>query len=84
MKWTIPHIASAVFWAVWVVNFVLPLPGDAGTILRVLGGVIMIVHAAEIIVFWKRINATGEPVPNAIRILLFGIFHARTLPEPSK
>ena len=82
MKWTIPHIASAIFWTVWVVNFVVPFPWGLEPIVRIIGGIILIVHVIEIIVFWKRIDATGAPVPNALRILLFGIFHARTLSKP--
>ena len=82
MKWDVPHVASIVFWIVWILSLFFPRFGFASLFINALGGLILLVHVAEIFIFWKRIDGTDEPVPNAVRVLLFGIFHARTLPEP--
>lgn len=82
MKWDVPHIASVVFWIVWIFSLLFPRFGLLSLFINALGGLILLVHVVEIFIFWKKIDSTAQPVPNAIRVLLFGIFHARTLPEP--
>ena len=81
MTWTPPHIISAIFWLIWAVGFFVLYPFGIGAVVRVLGGVLLIIHLVECAVFWKRIDAAGNPVQDVIRVLFFGIFHARTLPK---
>ena len=81
MRWSVPNILSALFWAAWLANFFLPFAGAWCPELRLLGFGLLAVHAIECLYFWKRLEATGKTGLNAVYTLLFGIFHIRTLPR---
>ncbi|MDX1580565.1 MAG: DUF1145 domain-containing protein [Alphaproteobacteria bacterium] len=77
-----PHVLSLIFWAVWLYNFFQPFAGLWGAGVYWLGLVILCVHVAEAVLFMDRIKqADGSRLYHIGMILLFGIFHGRTLPK---
>ena len=80
---SVPHVLSLIFWAFWIYNFFQPFTGAWGTGLYWIGLVILCVHVAEVVLFMGRIRqAGGSAFHHVVMILLFGVFHARTLPAP--
>ncbi len=76
------HFLSIVFWALFLINFLAPFAGIWGEWVLKIGFVLFAFHAVECIVFAKRIKAAdGSALHHIVMILIYGIFHGRTLPR---
>ena len=46
---------------------------------------IVAVHVLQLVLFWPRMRAAGGSMASQIaQVLVFGMFHVRTLPKPSR
>ena len=77
-----PRMIKSLLLCVWgwgIVCVLFPsLPyADVGTIVV---QAMLLVHILECFAFYKAVRDTGEPpLPHLLQILLFGVFHYRTL-----
>lgn len=77
------HFMSLIFWALFLVNLLAPFAGIWGQWVLIGGIGILTIHAVECVIFARRIKAAqGSAVHHIVMILLYGIFHGRTLPRP--
>lgn len=77
------HILSIIVWALFLVNLLAPFSGIWGEWVLRIGLAILAIHAVECVVFAKRIKAAGgNALHHIVMILLFGVFHVRSLPRP--
>ncbi|HCF6041788.1 TPA: DUF1145 domain-containing protein [Pseudomonas aeruginosa] len=70
--------ALATFWLVALVNLAYPL-GELHRPILLLSGVLVLVHAAEILLLNGRLKARPAPWLERLQVLLFGVLHLRSL-----
>ncbi len=70
--------ALAMFWLVALVNLAYPL-GELHRPILLLSGVLVLVHAAEILLLNGRLKARPAPWLERLQVLLFGVLHLRSL-----
>lgn len=77
--------ATLLFWLVVGANIVTPFPGAWHQGLLIAGIATALAHALECLVFSRRVQV--QPSNKALHyllILVYGYFHAVTLPDPGK
>lgn len=68
------------FWLLFIVNTLMPLPGNWGVGVMAVGSVIMALHLAELAVVYQRLALIGRAGRrDVIGVLLFGVLHWRPL-----
>ncbi len=70
--------ALAMFWLVALVNLAYPL-GELHRPILLLSGLLVLVHAAEILLLNGRLKARPAPWLERLQVLLFGVLHLRSL-----
>jgi uncharacterized protein YhhL (DUF1145 family) len=75
--------AKTVVGIVWIycaLAFLAPVPLAGAA--RIVFGLLVVTHVVECIVFLPRMRAAGGSLAHhVVQVMLFGVFHARTLPE---
>lgn len=66
--------ALAMFWLAAAVNLVYPF-GELHRPLLLLAGVLLLVHAGEVLLFGKRLKQRPQPWLERLQVLLFGVLH---------
>jgi len=82
---TIAKIVTLGFWVVFTVGLVIAIPNEtAATVINYTGYGLIVAHIIEVLVFSNRIKASDNPVLHGFQVLVFGFFHANTLPQPGQ
>jgi uncharacterized protein YhhL (DUF1145 family) len=64
------------FWVAFVVNLVMPFPGEWNTGVLYIGLGLLAVHFIEFILVFKKLKALGHTsVKDFVLVLLVGLFH---------
>lgn len=83
MNTTIPKLLTALAWAILLYNLFFPLNPPIGTWLTYGFWGLLAAHAVEIVIFQKRVLASGAPLLNSMLILVFGYFRVLELRTPT-
>lgn len=70
------------FWLAVLVNLFKPFGPPFAQGLWLAGGLIGLIHLAELLLFKARFQGRAHPGLDRLQVLLFGIFHLSTLPQP--
>jgi uncharacterized protein YhhL (DUF1145 family) len=77
-----PKVVVGILWVYCALSFFAPLP--LAGIGRLVFWVLLITHAVECAVFLPRMRAAGGSLAHHIaQVMLWGVFHGRTLPAAS-
>ena len=75
-------IAIVVLWLVSAASFFVAMPWMLNTIFYWLFIFLVVAHAIECAVFFKRVmKAEGNKFVHLVMVFVFGVVHAKTLPE---
>jgi putative membrane protein len=75
-------VLAALFWGVLLANLFDPFAQPFSQLLHVLGGLILLIHGTELLLFKSRLNGCPRPWRERAQVMLFGIFHVLGLPQP--
>lgn len=84
MFYTLNKLVLLVFYAVVLASFFVPLPLPPEVVhwARVIAGVLLVVHALEVAVFYRKVALYPGPVVVSIVLtLLFGFLHWKPLAD---
>ena len=73
-------LLTVAFWAVVAGNWLQPVAQPFADLLNFSGGFVLLLHILELRWFSARIKNTAAPFAARLQVLLFGVFHALTLP----
>jgi len=73
-------LLTVAFWAVVAGNWLQPVAQPFADLLNFAGGFVLLLHILELRWFSARIKNTAAPFSARLQVLLFGVFHALTLP----
>ncbi|MFV3305458.1 DUF1145 domain-containing protein [Pseudomonas sp. NY15181] len=76
-------LIALLFWLAVLANLFLSFAHPFGTLLNVAGVLILLVHIIEVVALRKRLSGRPHPRMDRLQILLFGVFHFATLPQPA-
>ena len=75
-------LLALVFWLGVLANLLQPFAEPFAQGLWLRGGIIAVVHLLEVALFNGRFQGRDSPWWDRLQVLLFGVFHALTLPPP--
>lgn len=79
---SITRIFLLVVWLLALAAVVMPATGTMFTVLRWLFWALIVAHAIECVLFLPRLRkAPGSLAGHLGNVMLFGVFHIRTLPR---
>lgn len=79
---TIGKALGALFWGVVLANLLAPFAQPFALLLYLAGAAMVLLHALELLAFKARWSTCPQPALQAGQIMMFGIFHLLSLPEP--
>ncbi|MGE7957656.1 DUF1145 domain-containing protein [Pseudomonas sp. NPDC089530] len=77
--WGLGKVLALLFWLLVLVNLVDPLVHPIHLLVNLTGGVLLLVHLLELLLFNGRLKGRAHPWRDRLQILLTGIFHLQTL-----
>lgn len=77
-------LVALLFWLAVLANLLHPFAHPFATLLKVAGGLILLIHILELLALGARLKGRSSPWLDRIQVLLFGIFHFLSLPAPAK
>jgi len=64
------------FWVAFLVNLVMPFPGDYNTGVLYIGLGLLVVHLLEFFIVFKRLKDVNRVTPkDFVLVMLVGLFH---------
>ncbi|WP_152221289.1 DUF1145 domain-containing protein [Pseudomonas sp. SCB32] len=76
-------LIALLFWLAVLANLILPFAHPFSTLLTTAGVLILLIHIIEILALRNRLLGRPRPGMDRLQILLFGVFHFATLPQPA-
>lgn len=73
---------AVLFWLVVLANLLDPFAQPFDLLLRLGGGLILLTHVLELLLFGARLKGRPRPWRDRLQVLLFGVFHLLALPQP--
>ncbi len=78
-------VITLLFWVAVGANYALGLPAPIGPALALAGPLIFAAHIVEVLVFFVKYRTASKAVmPDAVQILIFGVFHFKPIIDKSK
>ena len=77
--WGLGKLLTLGFWAVVLINLVIPAPQPFATIITLAGGLVLLTHLLEVVLFHGSVRGRAHPWRDRVKIVLFGIFHVQTI-----
>ncbi|WPC06386.1 DUF1145 domain-containing protein [Pseudomonas sp. MBLB4123] len=74
-------ILAALFWGAELANLLDPFVQPFALLLNLAGAAVLLIHAAELLLFQPRLSQCPRPWLERGQVMLFGIFHLLALPE---
>lgn len=71
--------AVAMFWLVALLNLLYPFGEPLQGWLLAGGGIMLLVHVGELLLFNRRLAARPLPWLERVQVLLFGVLHLQSL-----
>lgn len=76
-------VIALLFWLAVLANLIQPFAHPFGTLLNAAGALVLLIHIIETLVLRGRLRGRPRPGMDRLQILLFGVFHFATLPQPA-
>lgn len=80
--WRLGKILTWVFWLVVLINLVKPLINPLHLLVNLAGSLLLLTHVLELLLFNGSIRGRAHPWRDRLQILLLGIFHLQSIPNP--
>jgi putative membrane protein len=81
--WGLGKLLTLGFWLVVLLNLVIVFPTPFGMLIKLAGILLILTHAAELLLFNGSLRGRAHPWRDRLQILLFGIFHLQSFPKSS-
>jgi len=78
--WGLGKALTLIVWAVVLSNLYQPLINPFGVLINLVGGLLLLTHVLEGLLFNGRLQGRPHPWRDRLLILFFGFFHAHILP----
>ncbi|MCD5987856.1 MULTISPECIES: DUF1145 domain-containing protein [Pseudomonas] len=82
--WGLGKLLTAAFWLVVLFSLMVALPTPFDPLIKLAGGLLALIHVAELLLFNGSLRGRPRPWRDRLRILLFGIFHIKSLPKKAQ
>jgi putative membrane protein len=76
-------LIALLFWLAVLANLIQPFAHPFALLLNAAGALILLIHILEVLALRKRLQGRPHPGLDRLQILLFGVFHFATLPQPA-
>jgi putative membrane protein len=73
-------LLAALFWGALLANLLDPFVQPFALLLNLAGAAVLLIHAAELLLFRPQLKQCSRPLLQAGQVMLFGIFHLLALP----
>lgn len=77
--WGLGKCAGLVFWLVAVINLLQPFTDPIHLAVNLVASVLLLVHLLEVLVFNRTLKTRAHPWVDRLQVLLFGIFHIKSM-----
>ncbi|WP_419711714.1 DUF1145 domain-containing protein [Pseudomonas sp. NFX224] len=81
--WGLGKLLTLLFWAVVLVNLLMPFIYPLHLLTNLAGGVLAILHLLEALLCNRSLKGRAHPWLDRLKILIFGVFHLQTIPAPT-
>ncbi|MGF0239477.1 DUF1145 domain-containing protein [Rhodococcus sp. IEGM1300] len=81
--WGLGKLLTLSFWAVVLVNVLVPFIHPLNLLVTLAGGVLAIIHLLEVVLCNRSLQGRAHPWRDRLKILFFGVFHLQTIPAPT-
>ncbi|CAI8912299.1 hypothetical protein D3C81_1393180 [compost metagenome] len=81
--WGLGKCLTLMFWLVVLVNLVEPLINPIDLLVNLAASLLLLTHLLEVLLVHRNLKGRPHPWRDRLQILLFGIFHLRTLSAPT-
>lgn len=78
--WGLGKALTLLFWGLVLSNLLQPLINPFDLLINLAGELLLLTHLLEVLLFNGRLSGRPHPWRDRLLILVFGIFHAHTLP----
>ena len=78
--WGLGKALTLLFWVLVLSNLLQPLINPFDLLINLAGELLLLTHLLEVLLFNGRLSGRPHPWRDRLLILVFGIFHAHTLP----
>ena len=76
-------LIALLFWLAVLANLIQPFAHPFSSLLNVAGALILLIHIIEVMTLRNRLRGRPHPRMDRLQILMFGVFHFATLPQPA-
>ncbi|PMZ85877.1 MULTISPECIES: DUF1145 domain-containing protein [unclassified Pseudomonas] len=81
--WGLGRLLTLVFWAVVLVNLLIPLVFPLHPLVNLAGGLLGFIHLLEALLCYRSLRGRAHPWLDRLKIVIFGVFHLQTIPTPT-
>lgn len=78
--WGLGKLLTLLFWAVVLVNLLMPFIYPLHLLTSLAGGVLAILHLLEALLCNRTLRGRAHPWRDRLKIVIFGVFHLQTIP----
>jgi putative membrane protein len=78
--WGLGKALTLIVWALVLSNLYQPLVYPFDVLINLVGSLLVLTHGLEVLLFKGRLQGRRHPWRDRLLILVFGVFHAHTLP----
>ena len=81
--WGLGKLLTLSFWAVVLVNVLVPFIHPLNLLVTLAGGLLAIIHLLEVMLCNRSLQGRAHPWRDRLKIIFFGVFHLQTIPAPT-
>ena len=82
--WGMGKVLTLAFWLVVLVNLAVQLPSPFEILLKLAGGLMLLMHVLEVLFFNGDLRGRAHPWRDRLQILCFGMFHLQSFSRSSR
>jgi putative membrane protein len=83
LLWGLGKLLTLLFWAVVLVNVLLPFVYPLQSLVNLAGGFLAFIHLLEVLLCNRSLKGRAHPWLDRLKIVIFGVFHLQTIPAPA-
>lgn len=81
--WGLGKLLTLSFWAVVLVNVLVPFIHPLNLLVTLAGGLLAIIHLLEVVLCNRSLQGRAHPWRDRLKIIFFGVFHLQIIPAPT-
>jgi len=82
--WGAGKVLTLAFWLVVLVSLAVELPSPFDILLKLAGGVLLLVHVLEVLLFNGDLHGRAHPWRDRLQVVFFGMFHLQSFSRSSR